>query len=225
MEATVYRAEANLRANPSTCADMPAAMAPCGHMPDVGLDECTQLPCNGTSSCCRVPLLPLLRRQSPDGSMANNSRLDIIVKALVADAWLRGNETSVHERAYSRYLDVRLADPGNPSSVRLAMFRGLYDSVQALGRFDWEHTPVMVDRDLTVVDGAHRLALALVMSQRRVGLRRECSAPRWHRAAPPRPQTLDFVRHALGAASHATQLVSERASELFASGTWRGLAV
>ena len=147
------------------------------------------------------------------------TRLDIIVKALVADAWSRGDDHLARERSrmYSRYIDARLRDAANPSSVRLAMFRGLYDSVRTLGRFDWEGRPIVVDRHFNLIDGAHRVALALVLRQHRVGLRRECATPQWLRN-PPAPQNLAFVGQAVGAANR--ELVRARASELFASGKW-----
>ena len=60
------------------------------------------------------------------------------------------------ERLYRTYQDGRLRSPiDNPSAVRLEMYRGLYHSVAHGARgFDWERSPILVDRHFGLIDGA-----------------------------------------------------------------------
>lgn len=173
-------------------------------------------------------MLPWIRTQLVDPNrtftLANFAHMDVVVKALVADSWLRQERYGYDADAgflyalHHRYLLARRAlgsgdvlnHSGVSVSIRLMMYRGLYDSIRTYG-FDWVSAPIPVDRDYRRLDGGHRLALALVLNQSHVAIRRECFSTASRRA---HPQNLDFVRRVFGARSREVQWVTTRAGEL-----------
>lgn len=184
-------------------------------------------PIRNAPPCCSVPTLPWLRSQLVNSnrtfSLDNFALMDVVVKALVADSWVRQEQAPDADAAFLYALHVRyllarhaigsgdiLNRSGVSVSLRLMMFRGLYDSVRTHG-FDWVAAPIPVDRDYRRLDGGHRIALALTLNQSRVGIRRECFSTASRRA---HPQNLDFVRRVFGARSREAQWVTTRAEEL-----------
>ncbi len=78
----------------------------------------------------------------------------------------------------AHYISVRTGARNNYGAVRLEMFRGLFESVRrAGGRFDWEHSPILVHPDFSLKDGSHRAALALALGLSHVDIVRE--GPSW----------------------------------------------
>ncbi len=78
----------------------------------------------------------------------------------------------------ARYISARTGAKNDYGAVRLEMFRGLFESVRrAGGRFDWEHSPIVVGPDFSLRDGSHRAALALALGLTHVDIVRE--GPSW----------------------------------------------
>ena len=143
------------------------------------VEHCETLPCGAgelraSGLRCSVPLRPWLRRDPRrPGSEYNFSsfpRMDIMLKVVVAEAWMR-NETKL-DAQYDAFAQRRTGR--RDFLLRRQIFRGLFESARAEG-LDWAHGAIQVTDDWTIVDGAHRTAIALLLGYDRVVLqRRRC---------------------------------------------------
>ena len=144
---------------------------------------CQSAPCHNGRQCCQVKLAPWLKHaggidtSTRGGALDDVTRGDILLKAMLAHDWLRNESHPVHERAYSDYLRARLGRVYQrvhyDIEIRRAMFRGLFESVIASG-FRWVSAPVIVDQHFYLLDGAHRIAVALALRESRIGIARDC---------------------------------------------------
>ena len=154
-------------------------------------------PIRNAPPCCSVPTLPWLRSQLVNSnrtfSLDNFALMDVVVKALVADSWVRQEQAPDADAAFLYALHVRyllarhaigsgdiLNRSGVSVSLRLMMFRGLYDSVRTHG-FDWVAAPIPVDRDYRRLDGGHPIALRLHSLSIRAAWASDASASPRHR--------------------------------------------
>jgi hypothetical protein len=178
------------------------------------LSACRDLPCTTQRTkkkCCLVRLIPLLKHI---GGIANTTRRitdfirsDILLKSAIAQHW-HAAKTPVgtidlprrYETAYFQLQEERLGEEyrkyGYSMRIRLLMFRGLYDSVLQRG-FNWMTAPVNLNLNLTLRDGAHRLALALALNLSHAGVVVPCAANPvgYHRILRHnRSMTLDYLR-------------------------------
>jgi len=142
---------------------------------------------------------------------ATYRRLDILIKAELARAWLQGDPhiASWWEDVYVHYLSSRGKAYKYNASTRMYIYRGLLESVSARG-FHWAESPITVDEGFAVVDGSHRAALALVLNASRVTVARECRPSAARRAAQRavHPQDASYLYRVL----EAPQLVAVEAS-------------
>ena len=141
---------------------------------------CQQLPCVDGRQCCKARLGPWLKHTgglAHGGGVDQFTRGDILLKAMVAHDWARNMSIPVHERAYTDYLFARIGLAYTRArydvNVRVPIFRGLVDSVLT-GGFQWALSPVKVDRNFFLLDGAHRIAVAMALRHSHIGISREC---------------------------------------------------
>ena len=155
------------------------AVAPACPLTD-DFTACQQLPCVDGRQCCKARLGPWLAHAgglAHGGGVDPFTRGDILLKAMVAHDWVRNLSIPVHERAYTDYLFARIgptyARAKYDVNVRVPIFRGLVDSVLT-GGFQWALSPVKVDRNFFLLDGAHRIAVAMALRHSHIGISREC---------------------------------------------------
>ena len=159
----------NTSSYPLFCRAATATPRPCPHVStpeqhDVAdVAACRELLCSveGTPHArrrdvvhCRLPLLPWLL-------LTSYTRMDVLLKAVLADVWVR-NERTAFDDAYKAYVAARTGRP-DWATPRLEGFKGLVASVQQRG-FDWPHSPIRVHPDFTIMDGSHRVAVALALN-------------------------------------------------------------
>lgn len=138
-----------------------------------------------TSMHCRLPLIPWLL-------LTSYTRMDVLLKAVIADGWVQ--DKHIYDEAYKAFIAKRTNRPdwANP---RLASFHGLVTSVQQRG-FDWPHSPIRVRPDFTILDGSHRVAVALALNHSHIVIAHPgCSMPTDETQDTPRPQTLAHLKH------------------------------
>ncbi|KAL1528057.1 hypothetical protein AB1Y20_009423 [Prymnesium parvum] len=152
-------------------------LRPCSTDPSARAPSCTK-------GCCAVHAVEWLLRHFAGGewSVEGFERADVVLKAELAAAWRRGdNEAGALVEGYLQFLRRRggseLESRNDFSASRLELFRGLYASVREAG-FQWEMRPLEVDAAFRLVDGSHRLALALAFNESRVVLSQTCAPPR-----------------------------------------------
>ena len=161
------------------------------------------LPCSINASscvrgCCTIGTIPwLVERHSSHDNPDSFVRVDVIAKALVAEQWRLGNGPDNNvTAAFERFQAFKL-HRGRPeqertthrAASRMDMYRILYGSVREQGLV-WEDHPIEVNSHLHLLDGAHRLALALAFQQQQVTLLQTCSSRR------VLPLTLAYLEHA-----------------------------
>lgn len=184
--------------------------------PTVENEICTLLKCTALSEsesrnahlphcCCRLPLIPWLEAQKknpPTFSWETFPRFDVLMKAQVALSWLSGDQeaSTRWDAIYEEYISHRIgglwssnlvSERQKNMSIRLEMFRGLFNSVRRNG-FNWKDMPIVVDNNLVLKDGSHRVAIALALGETHVTVARECG-----RIHAKHAQTLDYFHHAL----------------------------
>lgn len=131
--------------------------------------------------CCTVEPVTWLRQRhlSSNSNVRNMRRMDVILRSLVAERWLKGSCDL--DRVYLQHVRARVTARNDAmhsySAGRLMLYRSLFRSIRANG-FHWSERPLEVDRDWGLLDGSHRLALALVLHESRVTLLQTCQAPR-----------------------------------------------
>ena len=172
--------------------------------------------------CCTVEPVTWLRQRhlSSNSNVRNMRRMDVILRSLVAERWLKGSCDL--DRVYLQQVRARVTARNDAmhsySAGRLMLYRSLFRSIRANG-FHWSERPLEVDRDWGLLDGSHRLALALVLNESLVTLLQTCKAPRV--TDNNRPQSLLWMQIHV---PHYGRFINRTVHALFDQGAWPRLA-
>lgn len=162
-----------------------------------------------TKGCCTIGAEDwLVRYHSARARPETFSRVDVIVKALLAEQWrITGGEAALGglggsggtDNATAGYVRFQAhkfkSHHSRGQSVsrlvqaRLDMYRATFASVREHGLL-WQQHPIEVNRRWQLLDGAHRVAIALATRQHDITLRQTCSG------RSPGPMSLGYLQAA-----------------------------
>jgi len=131
-----------------------------GYYDAPSVEACHRTACVDNRRICRVSLADWLSLMSRSYTLETFPRMDVIMKVVVADGWIRGDSSL--ELLYSLNHPLHDFFDAANTSIRMLMFRGLVESAAVAG-FDWQRSPLSVWNDFRLKHGQHRAATALAL--------------------------------------------------------------
>ena len=124
---------------------------------DTDIKPCS-FPSGNQRFCCTIDTCRLLRLQTSNNVFA---RFDVVLRALVAEAWQRN---ASRDELYTMHLKNRVKQD---AQIRLSSFKTLFRSVTNID-FMWAKHPIPVSLNGHMYEGSHRMALALLFSEKKL---------------------------------------------------------